>query len=121
MILKLLKCLTTSGLDERVTEGDNFVLGIESNVSNSIGNGDAVDFLLDIGMANTVDGAGGTNVNVVIGHTELLGNESDGSILDGSVGTLRQSVVNTSTESLFIRYVSLERLTSYSDVKVHTS
>ena len=92
--------LTAAGLDEGATEGNNLVVRVESNVGNSIGNGDSVDLLLDVSVANAVDSTGGTDVDIVPLYTKLLGDVSDSGILNGSVSTLRQGVVDTSTESL---------------------
>ena len=92
--------LTAAGLDEGATEGNNLVVRVESNVGNSIGNGDSVNLLLDVSVANAVDSTGGTDMDIVPLYTKLLGDVSDSSILNGSVSTLRQGVLDTSTESL---------------------
>ena len=51
-------------------------------------------------MANAVGSTGGTDMDIVPLYTKLLGDVSDSSILNGSVSTLRQGVLDTSTESL---------------------
>ena len=55
---------------------------------------------MNIGVANSVNGAGRTNVDVGVGNTELLSDVGNGSILNVGIGTLGQSVFNTGTESL---------------------
>ena len=85
--------------DEGAAERDDLVV-LDRDVGDGVGDGDAVVQLLDVhvrrGLAvgRRVDGDG-VGIEVDLGL-----HEGNGRVLDGSVGTLRQGVVDTSPESL---------------------
>ena len=88
-------------LDEGGAERDDLVVLVEGDVGDGVGEGDAVQHLLDIDVAGRLRLVGGADLNAVRAEVSMAGlNEGDRRVFDGSVGALGQGVVDTLPESL---------------------
>ena len=94
------------GLEERRTEGRDPVGLVESDVRNRVGEGDAIQLLLDVDVARGFTLEGGADVNSIGLDTSAGLDEGRCGFLDRRIRTLGQRVVDTLPEGLGRSYTS---------------
>lgn len=98
-LLKVQQEQILTRLDERVTKGDDLAM-LERDVGDSVGEGHTVQPLLNVRVADLGSLRSRLDRNFLRLDTELGLGERDGRVLDSSIRTLAERMVDTFTESL---------------------
>ena len=98
--------LLAGHLHERATECDDFVVLVEGDVRNRVGEGDAVQLLLDVDVARGFTLERGADVDSIGLDTSAGLDEGRCGFLDRRIRTLGQRVVDTLPEGLYESHTS---------------